>query len=175
MNRRNRRLVEAPQPVHQAGKIRVELAPGHAGIGQSSEHRALLALPLKIPFPARLEGRARLAQPVANALPKFRRRGLGKGHHEYLAHRVARLDEQAQVERGDIESLARPGTGLDEPNAVEFHLGRVEFFHQVLPSRCSSKGPKTWRAKPRNPSPSSPGTGRQFAARGSCPPKARAK
>jgi len=70
---------------------------------------------------ARGEGEAR-----AQAFAQLLGGGAGERHHEDLAHLELALDDEACIESGQAEGLARARAGLDQPDAVERHRGRVE-------------------------------------------------
>ncbi|MNP05216.1 hypothetical protein D3C76_971620 [compost metagenome] len=68
------------------------------------------------------------SQPGANAFAQLFGGGIGKGHHEDLRRQqftaeTTRLStvakDQAQVQRGNGEGLAGPGTGLDQLTATQ--------------------------------------------------------
>ncbi len=73
-----------------------------------------------------LQSIQRLRNPFAQAAAQFAGRRIGEGDHGDLAHAETALEQQAQVQQGNVVGLAGAGTGFDQVLAGQRQRRRIE-------------------------------------------------
>src|SRR2546421_6365447 len=73
--------------------------------------------------------RARVAQPLSDAIAELRRRGVREGDDQDAIDRKLSFDDEAYEKGGDGVRLAGAGAGLDELDATEPDAERIERRH----------------------------------------------